>query len=227
MPGGRLAAPPRCMTREAGEADAILAGVSRETRAALDLYVAELGRWQRIKNLVGPRTLAKVWTRHVADSLQLAPLAEGEVWVDLGTGAGFPGLVLALARPGTFMHLVESDGRKCAFLRHVVRLTGAPARVWNDRAESVMPLLDPRPGVVVARALAALPDLLDLSQSLLTTGVVGLFPKGRGYAAELTGAAECWRFDADVIPSRVDPDGRIIRIRAFEGRQKRQPGEPS
>ena len=207
-------------TRTAAE---ILAGVSRETRAKLEIYEAELRRWQRVKNLVGPSTLDEMWDRHFADSLQLADLAQGAVWADLGSGAGFPGIVIAIARPATQVHLVESDSRKCAFLRHVARATGASARVWEGRIEAVLPKLDPVPQVVTARALATLETLLELASPLLMTGSTGLFPKGRDYLSELTKAAESWRFEADAIPSAVASDGRILRIRHFDGRLKNRP----
>ena len=195
----------------------ILRSVSRETGEKLLYYEAELKRWQRVKNLVGPNTLGEIWSRHFADSLQLAHLADGNVWVDLGSGAGFPGLVLAIARPDTLIHLVESDGRRCAFLRHIARGTEACAKVWHGRIDAVLPTLDPRPQVVTARALANLSDLIRLAENVLIESATGLFPKGRDYAAELTRAALCWRFEADVIPSRVQPDARIIRIRSFAG----------
>jgi 16S rRNA (guanine527-N7)-methyltransferase len=206
---------------------ALLAGVSREIRGKLDLYAGELRRWQRIKNLVGPKTLDEIEIRHFVDSLQLAVLADGEVWADLGSGAGFPGLVLAIGRPGTFVHLVESDSRRCAFLRHVARLVSAPAKVWEGRIEQVLPMLDPVPHVVTARALASLDQLLDMSEQLLMAGATGLFPKGRDYAAELTKAEESWRFQADAVPSCVEPDGRILRIRHFGGRKLNRPDQPS
>ena len=208
---------------EPSNTDEILARVSRETWAKLEIYETELRRWQVVKNLVGPSTLADIWARHFADSLQLAPLAGGEIWADLGSGAGFPGLVLAIARPGTQVHLVESDSRKCAFLRHVARATGAPAQVWEGRIETVLPKLDPTPQVVSARALASLDALLGLAAPLLMKGATGLFPKGRDYRSELTKAAESWRFEADAIPSAVDPDGRILRIRQFGGQLKNRP----
>jgi 16S rRNA (guanine527-N7)-methyltransferase len=186
--------------------------VSRETAQKLIVYVEELRRWQRVTNLVGPKTLAEVWDRHVDDSLQLAGLADGLVWADLGTGAGLPGLVLAIARPETQVHLVESDGRKCAFLRHAARYTGACATVWDGRIEAVLPQIQPAPHVITSRALAALPKLLDLAAPVLTKGTTGLFPKGRGYEAELTDARRSWRFTCDILPSRTDPEGRILRI---------------
>lgn len=191
--------------------------VSRETYDRLQLMVSELHRWQKIKNLVGPATLAEVWTRHVADSLQLAaaePVAAR--WLDLGSGAGFPGLVVAIAitdRPGVHVHLVESNARKCAFLRHIARETAAPVTIHNDRIENVIDSFSGMVEVVTARALAPLSQLLTWTAPLLTSGAVGLFPKGEAVEAELTEAGKSWRFDAEQIPSRSDPSGRILRIR--------------
>ena len=210
MTSGRSAVP--VSSSPSAEQIAARFSVSRETAGKLILYVEELRRWQRVTNLVGPKTLAEVWDRHIADSLQLADLAKGEVWADLGTGAGLPGLVLAIARPEIQVHLVESDGRKCAFLRQAARLTGANATIWDARIEAVLLRLEPRPQIVASRALAALPKLLGLAAPLLTIGTTGLFPKGRDYEAELTEARRSWRFTCDILPSRTDPDGRILRI---------------
>ena len=193
----------------------VAAGVSRETLARLDAYVALLHRWQGAKNLVGPNTLAEVWSRHVADSLQLAAHAPlTGLWVDLGSGAGFPGLVLAILAAETGaarVALVEANTRKCAFLREVARVTGAPAEVHDARIESVV---DGFVGatVVTARALAPLAILLDWAKPLLTAGAIGLFPKGRDAEAELTAARERWRFEADLLPSRTASDARIVRV---------------
>ena len=201
----------------------LLVSVSRETREKLDVYARELLRWQRIKKLVGPGTLDDLWSRHFADSLQLGELSDQQVWADLGSGAGFPGLVLAIARPGAFIHLLESDGRKCAFLRHVARLTAAPVRIWEGRIEALAGELEPKPRVVTARALAPLTRLLGLAEPLLAGGATGLFPKGQDYRRELTEAAESWRFGAEVIPSRVDANGRILKVRDFLGPKPRPP----
>ena len=193
--------------------------VSRETSQRLDILVAELARWQRIKNLVGPDTLAQVWTRHIADSLQLLAIEpQARIWLDLGSGAGFPGLVIAvaLAGKGAEVHLVESNGRKCAFLRHAARLTGAPARIHEARLEAVVAGFAGGIEVVTARALAPLTQLLAWTEPLLKTGAVGLFPKGREAQAELTAAAKSWRLDAELIPSRTDPSARIVRISALQ-----------
>lgn len=189
--------------------------VSRETIAGLDLYVDQLARWQSVKNLVGPATLAEVWHRHIADALQLLALApEARRWVDLGSGAGIPGLVLAIAgreRDGFHVGLVESNARKCAFLTETARLASAPVTVHNARIESVIGRLAGAE-IVCARALAPLSQLLAWTEPLLTTGTVGLFPKGRDAAAELTEADDRWTFARDLIPSRTDSQARIVRV---------------
>ncbi|GJD93925.1 16S rRNA (guanine(527)-N(7))-methyltransferase RsmG [Methylobacterium iners] len=192
--------------------------VSRETSAVLDIYVQQLRRWQSVKNLVGPATLAEVWTRHIADSFQLLDLApEAETWLDLGSGAGIPGLVLAIAgreRPGFRVDLVESNARKCAFLTETARLTKAPARVHNARIESVV--AEHRGvAVVCARALAPLHQLLAWTEPLLTTGTTGLFPKGREVEVELTEAAREWRFTYELVPSRTESEARLVRVTAL------------
>jgi 16S rRNA (guanine527-N7)-methyltransferase len=193
--------------------------VSRETFEKLELLATELQRWQAIKNLVGPGTLAEVWTRHIADSLQLLDHApEARTWIDLGSGAGFPGLVVAIAGlpRGVHVHLVESNSRKCAFLRHVARLTGASVQIHEARLEAVVPNFAGRIDIVSARALAPLSDLLAGCEPLLTTGTVGLFPKGRDAAAELTEAEKLWRFNVEILPSRTDPEARVLRITHLE-----------
>ncbi len=194
--------------------------VSRETSASIDVFVAELERWQRIINLVGPATLPDLWLRHVADSLQLLQIApEARRWLDLGSGAGFPGLVVAIAlaeSSSAEVHLVESNQRKCAFLRNTVRLTSARAIIHAARIESVLPELPAGLEIVTARALAPLSQLLAWTEPLLKTGTVALFPKGRDVQAELTDAAKSWRFTFDLIPSRTDSDSRIVRVRSLE-----------
>ncbi|WP_375465964.1 16S rRNA (guanine(527)-N(7))-methyltransferase RsmG [uncultured Methylobacterium sp.] len=200
------------------ERDRVLAAadVSRETAEKLDLYVAQLTRWQAIKNLVGPSTLAEVWTRHVADALQLLTLMPAaRTWLDLGSGAGIPGLILAIAGPpGIRVDLVESNARKCAFLTETARLTGAPVRVHNARIEAVIG--DHRGvDVVCARALASLTQLLAWAEPLLKTGTTGLFPKGREVEAELTEAAARWTVGHDLLPSRTESSARIVRVTAL------------
>jgi len=187
--------------------------------SALDIYVDLLRRWQDVKNLVGPRTLDHVWTRHIADSAQLLPLAPtARKWIDIGSGAGFPGLVLAILlreREDGEVHLVESNSRKCAFLRAVSRETGARAQVHAGRIEDILPSLG-QADVLTARALAPLTDLLDLGKDLLRTGAIGVFPKGQDLEAELTVAAKSWKIDYDIVPSVTDPQGRICIVRQLQ-----------
>jgi len=193
--------------------------VSRETLEKLQLLERELRRWQAIKNLVGPATLDQVWDRHIVDSLQLLDLApEAMTWVDLGSGAGFPGLVLAIAgqERGLKVHLVESNSRKCAFLRQIARLTGASAMVHEARLETVIPSFVGKADVVSARALASLTQLLEWTEPMLKTGTIGLFPKGRDAESELTEARKKWTFKADILPSRTDSEARILRITSIE-----------
>ncbi|HEX8663906.1 MAG TPA: 16S rRNA (guanine(527)-N(7))-methyltransferase RsmG [Beijerinckiaceae bacterium] len=205
------------MTASGREAVLAAYNVSRETSARLDILVNELARWQKIKNLVGPGTLPEVWIRHIADSLQLLAVEpEARRWLDLGSGAGFPGLVIAAAlaeRDRAEVYLVESNGRKCAFLRHAARLMTAPAHVHETRIEAVVAGFSvEKIEVVTARALAPLSQLVVWTEPLLKSGAVGLFPKGREVQSELTEAAQSWRLDAELIPSRTDPSGRIVRI---------------
>lgn len=199
-----------------------LTPVSRETEERLALLVAELGRWQVAKNLVSSTTLADVWTRHIADSLQLATLApDARNWLDLGSGGGFPGLVIAIAmieRGGGHVDLVESNSRKCAFLRHAARVTGAPASVHQARIADVIGDFSGRMDVVSARALAPLPQLLDWCNELLRTGAIGLFPKGQHLDAELTEASKYWKIQASTVSSVTDEAARILMVRSAEKR---------
>ncbi|TCR68945.1 16S rRNA (guanine(527)-N(7))-methyltransferase RsmG [Bosea sp. BK604] len=198
-----------------------LTPVSRETEERLALLVSELARWQKAKNLVSSGTLADVWTRHVADSLQLFSLApEARTWLDLGSGGGFPGLVLGicLAETGGQIDLVESNARKCAFLRHAARLTGAPVTVHAARIEDVIGNFTGKVDVVTARALAPLPNLLGWCKELLRTGTLGLFPKGQYLDAELTEASKYWNIQASTVVSLTDPAARILMIRGAEQR---------
>lgn len=198
-----------------------LTPVSRETEERLAILVAELERWQRAKNLVSNATMDEVWTRHIADSLQLFDLApEARRWLDLGSGGGFPGLVLGirLAETGGHIDLVESNARKCAFLRHAARLTGAPVTVHNARIEAVMPQFLGKVEAVTARALAPLPLLLDWCKDLLRTGAIGVFPKGQYLDAELTEASKYWKIQASTFPSVTDSAARILVIRDAQKR---------
>jgi 16S rRNA (guanine527-N7)-methyltransferase len=191
--------------------------VSRETEERLQQFVELLLTWQRTTQLVASSTLSHVWTRHIADSLQLLDLApEARIWADLGSGAGFPGLVIASAladTAGARVHLVESNGKKAAFLREAVRLTKAPAVVHHARIENFVESFDQPVDVVTARALAPLKLLLDQSVGLLDRGAHGIFPKGQDVEVELTEAAKYWNMDATLVPSRTDSKGRIVVVR--------------
>lgn len=191
--------------------------VSRETVASLDRFVALLAQRQKTLNLIAASTLPHVWTRHIADSLQLLPLApRARTWIDLGSGAGFPGLVIACAlaeTPGAEVHLVESKLKKAAFLRDVVDALSIPAIVHTSRIEDFVADNTARFAVVTARALAPLDQLLAYAIPLLKTGAVGLFPKGQDVAAELTQASKSWSIEAELIPSKTDPRGRIVLVR--------------
>ena len=193
-----------------------LTPVSRETLARLDRFAATLLAWQRRLNLIARSTKPKLWTRHMADSLQLLALApEAKTWVDLGTGGGFPGLVVACAladRPGTQVHLVESNAKKAAFLREAARAAAAPAQIHAVRIEDFVENFGAPVDVVSARALAPLVELLASAYPLLRTGAVGLFPKGQDVGAELTEAAKCWSIQASLAPSLTDPKGQIVRV---------------
>ncbi|MBP0579485.1 16S rRNA (guanine(527)-N(7))-methyltransferase RsmG [Labrys sp. LIt4] len=199
--------------------------VSRETVGDLDLYVEALQRWQKIKNLVAPSTLSQIWSRHIADSAQLLPLlGDARTVVDFGSGAGFPGMVLAIANkavPGFRVHLVESNGRKASFLREVARITHAPATVHAIRIEDFVSNWQGRVDLVTARALASLPELLDYSAELLKTGARALFLKGQDVEQELTQATKYWNIQAQLIPSLTDSAGRIVSINTATKR----PGE--
>jgi len=201
-----------------------LTPVSRETEERLDRLVGELIRWQQAKNLVSGATLADVWTRHISDSLQLlthAPTARR--WLDLGSGGGFPGLVLgiSLSELGGHIDLVESNARKCAFLRHVARVTEAPVTVHQARIEDVVGQFVGKVDVVTARALAPLPLLLDWCKELLRTGTTGVFPKGQHLEAELTAASKYWKIQATTFPSVTDSAAAILVVDGAEKRADR------
>jgi 16S rRNA (guanine527-N7)-methyltransferase len=194
-----------------------LTPVSRETEEQLDRYVELLLHWQRKINLVSPSTLRELWTRHVADSLQLIPLApQARIWADLGSGGGFPGLPIALAGEVTMVHLIESNGKKAAFLREAVRGTGARAVVHQERAEKFGESCTETVHVVTARAVAPLKTLCNQAFPLLKRGAIGLFPKGQDVDVELTHAAKYWRLDASKVPSKTSPAGSIVVIRNLE-----------
>jgi 16S rRNA (guanine527-N7)-methyltransferase len=202
-----------------------LTPVSRETLDRLDRFVAVLLDWQQRMNLIASSTEPKLWTRHIADSLQLLALApQARIWVDLGTGAGFPGVVIACAladMPGALVHLVERSTKKAAFLREAVHVTGAPAKVHSVGLEDFVENLAVPVDVVTARALAPLAGLLAGTYPLLKTGTLGLFPKGQDVDAELTEAAKCWSIQSSLAPSLTDPRAKIVCVTGI--RPKAQP----
>jgi 16S rRNA (guanine527-N7)-methyltransferase len=192
--------------------------VSQETMERLEIHRRLLTEWSERMNLVGPRELEQFWERHALDSAQLAHLApRAKRWVDLGSGAGFPGLVVAAMltdTPGASVHLVESTGKKAAFLVAVAEAAHLPVRVFNQRIEA----FDAGEGpydVVTARALAPLPRLIAYAKPILDRGAIGLFHKGADLDAELgaaRGALQGGGFRAEVLESLSDPRGRIVRI---------------
>jgi len=198
-----------------------LTPVSRETTQRLDRFVELLLSRQRITNLISSSTIPQLWTRHIADSLQLVDLApDARVWIDVGTGGGFPGLVVGCVladRPGTSVQLIESSLKKAAFLRDTARALGIPAAVHGIRVEDFAKIFQGRADVVSARALAPLKSLLALCFPLLRkNGVTGLFPKGQNAQLELGEAANSWKMKVELVPSRTDPAGRIVVVRDLE-----------
>jgi len=182
----------------------------------LEVYERLLVRWGRTINLVGNSTLSAIWTRHFMDSAQLAGFAQlGGSWVDLGSGAGFPGLVIALLQRFHSvgeMHLIESDARKAAFLREVSRETGARAHVHNARCEDVLPSL--QPAVITSRAMADIGRLVAYAQPFVEKGALGLFLKGRDVVSELTMFPIPSNFEVVLNPSKTDPRAAIVLVRA-------------
>jgi 16S rRNA (guanine527-N7)-methyltransferase len=192
-----------------------LVPVSHETGARLDQFVDLFLRWQPAVQLVSASTLPKLWTRHIADSLQIADvMPNAGVWADLGSGGGFPGVIVAIAiagRPGARVHLIESDTRKAAFLREAARVTQAPVEIHAERIESVAKRIG-RVDVVTARALAPVTRIIELSQPLLAAGATGIFMKGQDVDNELTVAAKSWKIQSRLLPSRTDPRGSILVV---------------
>jgi 16S rRNA (guanine527-N7)-methyltransferase len=203
-----------------------LTPVSRETEKRLDSFVEVLLLWQKRQNLIATSTIPQIWTRHVADSLQLLPLAAGaKIWADFGSGGGFPGIALACAlteRAGTMVHLIESVGKKVTFLGEAVRATGANAVVHHTRAEDFAKSCAEPVDAVTARAVAPLKTLCDQALPLIAKGAIGLFPKGQDVDAELTEAAKYWTIQATKVPSVTSPDGRIVVIRGLVKRKQTQ-----
>jgi 16S rRNA (guanine527-N7)-methyltransferase len=194
--------------------------LASEVEARLAIYAKLLSKWQKTINLVSASTLPRIWTRHFADSLQVqAALPDARIWADLGSGAGFPGLVTAIRltdTAGAKVHLIESDSRKCAFLREVSRETQAAAVVHQGRIEDVLPTLTDKIEAVSARALAPLPQLLAYSRELLKNGATAAFLKGEKLDDELTHARALDYFDAyelSVIRSVTETSGQLLLVK--------------
>lgn len=203
---------------KAGDALDRFGFVTDAARHDLERYVALLGEWQRVHNLVAPSTLDEAWTRHVADSLQLLEHAPDDwrEWVDLGSGAGFPGLVVAIAskdHPDRHVALVESNTKKAAFLRAAIRETGANASVAAERIESHAKRFGRRADVVSARALAPLPELLGLAEPYCRETTLMLFLKGKEYVREIGAASQSRDFDVVEFASATDSGGRVLAIK--------------
>lgn len=192
-----------------------LGDVSRETRTRLNAYADLLRTWNPKINLVSRTTIEELWPRHIEDSAQLIDLAPEDTrhWVDIGSGGGFPGLVIAIlakeTRPELSVTLVESDQRKAVFLRTVVQKTGINASVVGKRIEAAEPLCA---DVLSARALAPLTVLLGFAERHLAPRGICLFPKGAGWRREVHEALEQWRFRCEDIPSATSPEAAILKI---------------
>ena len=191
--------------------------VSHETVEKLELYERLLIKWQKAVNLVAPATISLLWQRHFADSAQLVKLAPGaKTWVDLGSGGGFPALVIAIMLANQReceVHLIESNARKCAFLSEVARQTGAPAHVHNMRiADAAAKGVAQAADVVTARALAPLDTLMELALPFFGVASVALFLKGREAGVEVADARKRWIFDLKIHPSISGTEGQILEI---------------
>jgi 16S rRNA (guanine527-N7)-methyltransferase len=189
-----------------------VSGVSREAIDKLSIYQRLLEKWQAKINLVSATTLPDIWLRHFADSWQVLPgLGDAPTVADLGAGAGFPGLVVAICAPAKTVHLVESDARKCAFQIEVARETGAKIQIHNSRAEALAGRLTV--SAVTARALAPLDKLLDWAVPLLAPGGLCTFLKGATYKAELTQAERTWHMRVSAVASLTEPDAAVLTLR--------------
>ncbi len=196
-----------------------LTPVSRETEARLDAYVDLLVQWQAKTNLVASSTLPNLWTRHVADSLQLLTIApNAKAWVDLGSGGGFPGIVLACAlaeTPEATVHLVERNAKKAAFLREALRVTGASGTVHLCDIKDSVDRISGRIDCVTARAVAPLHQLIGFAEPWMKRGAKALFLKGQDVEAELTEATKYWKVQPQLHPSRTG-EGWIVELDRIE-----------
>ncbi|HMB48567.1 MAG TPA: 16S rRNA (guanine(527)-N(7))-methyltransferase RsmG [Afifellaceae bacterium] len=196
--------------------------VSEQAKARLKDYVALLGKWQTTHNLVSAATLDHVWSRHILDSAQLLGVVpDARRWIDMGSGAGFPGMVIAILladRDGARVTLVESNHKKCAFLRAVARQTNAPVDVACERVESFAQGVGDRADVISARALAPFSDLLRLAEPMMSDESVLLLLKGQDFVYEEQNASKSWGYDLVLTDSITDPGGRIVAVRKLKGK---------
>jgi 16S rRNA (guanine527-N7)-methyltransferase len=194
-----------------------LVPVSRETEDRLAILVELLDRWRQKINLISNATFPSVWTRHIADSAQLAALApEAKRWLDMGSGAGFPGLVIAIQLADVrdaIVHCIESDGRKCAFLREAARATGAAAAIHAVRVEAIEPESLGTVDAVTARAFAPLPLTLKLARPWIERGAIAVFPRGESAKDQIAASPEAWTHAIESLQSVVNPKAAILRIR--------------
>ncbi len=204
------------MTADAFDALVKVAGpVSRETFSLLTAFVDRFLRWNKITNLVASSTVDEIWLRHIHDSAQLSALApKARIWVDLGSGGGFPGLVMAMLlrdTPGASVHLVESNRKKTSFLQSIVGEFGLPATVHSRRVEETYKSIG-MVDAVSSRALASLQQLLALSEPWLSAGGRGYFHKGRDYRREIKESLPAWRFELIEHPSAIESQSVILEI---------------
>lgn len=194
--------------------------VKQDTLSRLETYAGLLMRWQATHNLIAPSTLPDLWRRHFADSAQLVDLrGDAGRWIDLGAGAGFPGMVTAIMLGGVCeMHLVESNAKKCAFLAAVNHATGAGAHIHHCRIEEAANRLTEAFGIVSARALAPLTQLCSHAAPFMQPGTKALFPKGREAGTEIAAAERKWKLVYDQQTSLTDPDGRILIVHTLKRR---------
>lgn len=201
--------------------------VSRETQERFQIYADYLIRWNKKINLVSPSTIEHIWSRHILDSVQLSRLAaeDAQHWIDLGSGGGLPGLLVAAVRlesnPNFNMTLVDSDSRKCAFMAEAARAMAVPVAIKNQRLEAsrVTSLSSQRFEVISARALAPLKKLLDYAAPFLEKDSVCLFPKGKNRLAELEEARQTWDITVKEIVSLSDNEGAILRISGISSKE--------
>jgi len=193
--------------------ESVAGAVSRETFDKVESFEALFRKWNSAINLVAPSTLPELWQRHILDSAQLVPHArDARKWVDLGSGGGFPGAIVAiLLRERCVVHLVESNHKKAAFLRTTLAGLGINAHVHAERIEDAASSIGDA-DIVSARALTALPELLALSEPFMQRGARGLFHKGRDYRREVEESRDVWKFDLIEHPSLVDPTSIILDV---------------